>query len=447
MTDTIFAVATGTERAALSVIRVSGPQAGHMLQQIAGSLPPPRRAVVRRLAHPVSRETIDQAMVLWMPGPTSFTGEDVAELHLHGGRAVQAAAADGLLAAGARVAEPGEFSRRAFEHGKLDLAEAEAIADLIDAQSDAQRSQALRQLSGETSERVDRWRRMLLEALASIEAEIDFPDEDVPDAVDNRAMAPLHKLIGEINAALADQRGERIREGYRIALVGAPNAGKSSLLNRLIEREAAIVTATPGTTRDVIEQPIQIGGYEALIADTAGMRDTLDPVEAEGVRRATAWADAAALRLWVVDGSASDGAWLQAFGSIRLNDVLVLTKSDAPSGHDVGQALNAASQRGLAAIRASSLTEAGVAELRSFLLERVMADLVGAEAPVVTRARHRRLLSDAKDHLERAVSEVNGPEFLAEDVRLAARSLEAFTGRVDAEAVLGEVFSSFCIGK
>ena len=448
MNNTIFALATAAGRAAVAVVRISGPEAGSALATLLGSLPKSRMAALRRLRHPVSRETLDQALVLWMPGPGSFTGEDVVELQLHGGRAVAAAVTEALAELGLRPAEPGEFTRRAFEHGRLDLTEAEAIADLVDAESEAQRRQALSQLDGGLARLSDSWRADLITALASLEAAIDFPDEEVPDAVAERAAAPIHRVLESVSAAANDLRGEKVREGYRVALIGAPNAGKSSLLNRLVRREAAIVTEVAGTTRDVIEQPIDLAGYRVLLADTAGVRETTERIEAEGVRRAKAWAESSDLRLWVVDGSASEGAWREALDLVRQGDLLVLSKSDLEPGADTAEAEDAADAEELEPVLASATTDEGTAELRSALERRVVRDLAGAGPITATRLRHRRLLNDAAVHLERALGVgAIDPELMADDVRLAARSLEALVGKVDSEAVLGEVFASFCIGK
>lgn len=442
MTDTIFAPATAPGRAALAVVRVSGARAGEAVRALAGRLPPPRRASLGKLKDS-NGIVIDEALVLWFPGPGSYTGEDCAEFHLHGGLAVVEAVVEALAATGLRLAEPGEFTRRAFQNGRLDLAQAEAVVDLIDAETAAQARQALDQLGGGLSRRYDRWRDLLIESLAVLEAAVDFPDEDLPEDVAARARPHLRELLGELRAALADaDRGRRVREGYRVALIGAPNAGKSSLLNALAGRDAAIVTGTPGTTRDVIEVPLVLAGYKVLLADTAGVRDTAEAIEAEGVRRARAWAEDADLRLWVVDASDSAGHWREASGLARPGDLLVLSKSDLALGTDA----RAARGGDLEALSLSVMSDADLTALRTWLETRVVSALSGAEFPAATRLRHAESLTEAADRVARALGQAE-PELAAEDVRLAARALERVAGRVDTEAVLDRVFSSFCIGK
>lgn len=431
MTDTIYAAATAAGRAAVAVVRLSGPATSRVVKALAGGLPRPRLASVRTLRH--EGVAIDQALVLRYQAPASYTGEDAAEFHVHGGPAVVSALLTALQALGLRLAEPGEFTRRAFENGKLDLAQAEGVADLIEAETDAQRRQALDQLGGALSNAQARWRDQLLEALAMFEAAVDFPDEEVPADVAGRARPVLTSLITDLEAAVADaERGERVREGYRIALVGAPNAGKSTLLNALAGRDAAIVTATAGTTRDVIEVPIVLAGYKVLLADTAGIRDTTDEIEAEGVRRAQAWAREADLRIWLVDGS--DPAPPQPSIPLAAADIRLATKRDLGEGRADAAPFTARSPN-------------DVAWLRSALAERVVADLAGAEPPTATRLRHRELLTEALQRLRHALSAEVDLELAAEDVRLAGRALDRITGRIDPEEVLGRVFSSFCIGK
>ncbi|HEY3696071.1 tRNA uridine-5-carboxymethylaminomethyl(34) synthesis GTPase MnmE [Phenylobacterium sp.] len=444
MNDTIFAAATAPGRAAVAVVRVSGPLAADAVRALARRRPPARSARVRMLRTPEG-EALDQALVLWMPGPGSYTGEDCAEFHVHGGVAVVERLHAALADLGLRLAEPGEFTRRAFETGKLDLAQAEGVADLVDAETEAQRRQALSQVAGALSRAQSGWREGLLAALAVFEAAVDFPDEDVPRDVAERARPVLERLIGELEAAGADAaRGERVRAGYRIALLGAPNAGKSTLLNALAGREAAIVNARPGTTRDVIEVPVVLAGYKALLADTAGLREAVDEIEAEGVRRARNWAAGADLRLWLVDGALATEAHPPA--ELQAGDLCVLTKQDMGEGGATDSAQAAAAAAGLAVLAMSARVPEDVAVLREMLQTRVSAALAGSETPTATRLRHRAHLSEAVERLRHALQSTQ-VELAAEDVRLAGRALDRITGRLDPEAVLERIFATFCIGK
>ncbi|WP_309605960.1 tRNA uridine-5-carboxymethylaminomethyl(34) synthesis GTPase MnmE [Phenylobacterium sp.] len=434
MTDTIFAPATAAGRAAVAVVRLSGPATRAALRALGGGPPPARRASLRRLTG-TDGQPIDEALVLWFPAPASYTGEDCAEFHVHGGQAVVGALVSALAAQGLRLAEPGEFTRRAFEHGKLDLAQAEGVADLIDAETEAQRRQALAQLGGRLSGIQARWRDGLIRASAMLDAAVDFPDEELPADAADRARPILEILAGELEAAAADvARGERVREGFRIALLGAPNAGKSTLLNVLARREAAIVSATPGTTRDIIEVPLVLGGYKVILADTAGLRATNDEIEAEGVRRAEAWAESAALRVWLVDGYGDPNPDVPA--SLRPDDIVLLTKRDLGEGLD-----------GLPGEPFTAKSPNDVAWLVRALTDTVVGALAGAEIPAATRLRHKDLLNEAAHRLRQALAEDQALELAAEDVRLAARALDRITGRIDPDQVLGHIFSTFCIGK
>lgn len=445
MVDTIYAPATAAGRAAVAVIRVSGPASSEAVRALTGNLPKPRQAALRTLRH--DGVALDDALVLWFQGPASYTGEDAAEFHVHGGRAVVEALLGALSALALRLAEPGEFTRRAFQHGKLDLAQAEAVGDLIDAETEGQRKQALGQLGGALGRRYDAWRDLLVQALAMLEAAVDFPDEELPEDVAARARPGLQTLADEIDAALADvARGRRVRDGFRIALVGAPNAGKSTLLNALAERDAAIVTATPGTTRDVIEVPLVLGGYKALLADTAGIRETADDIEAEGVRRARVWAEEADLRMWVVDAGEFHVKHSEHHAIVRAGDWLVINKIDLVEPAAVAAIRAQTAQLGLHVV-ALSAREEGADPIRAALTAHVVEALSGAEFPAATRIRHAERLGEARAYLERALAEKHDVELAAEDVRLASRALSRITGRIDPEDVLDRVFSSFCIGK
>jgi tRNA modification GTPase len=447
MRDTIFAPATAPGRAAVAVIRLSGPDAGAALQALAGARPAPRRATLRKLRD-AAGEAIDKSLALWFPGPDSYTGEDVAELHVHGGAAVVGRVTEALLALGLRLADPGEFTRRAFEAGRLSLDQAEGVADLVDAETEAQARQAVAQLEGALGRRYIRWRGALAGALAMLEAAVDFPDEELPEDLAERARPRIAQLRDDLERAQGDaRRGERVRDGYRIALIGAPNAGKSRLFNAMLAREAAIVTATPGTTRDVLEAPLVVAGFKVLLADMAGVRETAEAIEGEGVRRARAWAESAALRLWIVDASTGLGAWREASDLVRPADILVLNKTDLPSAADGAAAASRVEGAQLTLLGISAESGDGLEALWDSVAARVAADLTGADFPPVTRARHARALADALAHLERADAMLEAPELAAEDLRLAARALERITGRIGAEEVLDVIFSSFCIGK
>ncbi|WP_339933181.1 tRNA uridine-5-carboxymethylaminomethyl(34) synthesis GTPase MnmE [uncultured Brevundimonas sp.] len=434
MTDTIFALATPPGRGAIAILRLSGPGVDPALTALGAGGLTPRMASLRTLNH--DGETLDQALVLRFPGPASYTGEDCAELHLHGGRAVVEAVAGALTALGLRPAEPGEFTRRAFEHGRMDLAQAEAVADLIDAETRSQRAQALGQLDGALSRTYAGFRTDLLTTLALVEAEIDFPDEDVPDNLARSAGPILDRLIDDLKRALADAaRGERVRAGYRIVLIGETNAGKSSLFNALVAREAAIVTPVAGTTRDVLDAELIINGYAVTLSDTAGLRLSEDLVEVEGVRRARARAEAAELRLWVRAPGDEPG---EAEALYRPGDLTILTKAD----------LGPVTADDPDTVVVSTVTGAGLAALHDRIAARLMADLAGTDFPAVTRERHRRRLVEALVAVEAGRAALDqGPEMAGDDLRRAAAALGRVTGAIGVEDILGEVFSTFCIGK
>lgn len=427
----IFALATGAGRSAVAVMRLSGAGAGHVIQALAGALPPPRRASLRLLQH--AGIALDRALVLWFPAPNSYTGEDSAELHLHGGPAVIAAVADALEALGARPAEPGEFTRRAFLHGRLDLTAAEGIADLIAAETEAQRLQALRQAEGALARQHGDWATRLTQLLARQEAFIEFEEEDLPGDLDARVEGDAAALGDEMERFLAEGgRGEKLREGLSVAILGAPNAGKSSLLNALAGRDAAIVSARAGTTRDVVEVRLILAGVPVTLADTAGLRDAVEEIEAEGVRRALARAESADLRLLVFAADAEpDAATLALCGSDAL---LVLNKADVALREMPG------------AIAVSARTGFGMDALRQALDVAAAARAGLSDGAVLTRPRHRAALREAVEELARLpLAEL--PELRAEALRRALRALSRLTGRVDVEQVLDVVFGEFCIGK
>ena len=428
---TIFALATGQSRAAIAVVRISGADAGAALEALAGGLPPARRASLRMLSH--RGEALDRALVLWLPGPASFTGEDMAELHLHGGRAVVAGVLDALVALGLRPAEPGEFTRRAFENDRLDLTEAEGIADLAAAETAGQRRQALRQMGGALGALYEDWRARLIAALAYVEAGIDFADEaDVPEGIGESVRPDIEALAAGIAAHLADSgRGERLREGLEVAILGAPNAGKSSLLNALVKREAAIVSAIAGTTRDVIEARLDLSGWPVTLADTAGLRASADEIEGEGVRRALERAARADLKLVVLEAGRPIPPEVAPL--IDADALVVRNKSDLAQPEPDGLAV-------------SARTGAGLPELRAAIEAEAARRLDAGPAPALSRARHRAALEDCRAALSRALAggEI---ELVAEDLRLAARALGRITGRVDVEDILDAVFAEFCIGK
>ncbi len=447
MTDpTIYALGTPTPTrahpGALAVVRLSGPRAGEAVEQLTRRpLPEPRRMVLRALRDPSTGEVFDKALVAWFAAPNTETGEPMAELHLHGGRAVVGAALDALAHLGfCRMAEPGEFTRRAFEHGKLDLTEAEGIADLVAAETAAQRRQALQQMDGALHRLYENWRAKGLRALAYLEAAIDFPDEDLPDGLADEVRVAVAGLQAEIAAHLEDRRGERLRDGLSIAIIGPPNAGKSSLLNLLARREAAIVSETAGTTRDVIEVHLDLGGWPVVLADTAGLRDSGDAIEQEGVRRARARAAAADLRVLVVDAS---GDWRAEMKTIigtteswdSSRDIVVANKTDLAAVDDPG------------IVALSIRSGAGLPELLTRLETSAKASMEeGAGAPPLTRARHREALLECQSSLERAL---HAPEvaLAAEDLRLALRAIGRITGTVRLDELLDVIFRDFCIGK
>jgi tRNA modification GTPase len=438
--DTIYALSSGRLPAAIAVVRISGPGARAGLEKLVGKVPAPRRAAHAIVRDPIRGEIIDDALALWFPAPSSETGEDVAEIHLHGGRAIVAAVFQVLgNIDGFRPALAGEFTRRALVNGKLDLAAVEGLGDLIAAQTEAQRRQALAQFRGALSACVEAWREKLISVIAAIEASIDFVDEDdVPQSLLPPAMEATAELVAEMKAALDDgERGERLREGFVVALAGPPNVGKSTLLNRLARREVAIVTDIPGTTRDPIEVALDLGGVPVVLVDTAGVRETSDPIEAEGVRRAVARAEAADLVLWLVEANDSDPPPAPA----AKRTIVVRTKADL---------IDSAAQQRLTD-RGQLVLSAHIDSGVDRLLQRLTSEseAFGGEPALVTHARQRHALAEALGRLKAAIAEARSgrEEIVAEELRLAARALGRITGRVDVEDVLDVIFQKFCVGK
>lgn len=428
MADTIFAEATARGRAGVAVIRISGCQAFEIARVVAGPLPPPRQAALRELKD-ARGEVLDTALVIAFAGPGSFTGEDVVELHCHGSMAVLAAVMGALGAcAGARLAEPGEFTRRALQNGKLDLAQVEGLSDLLAAETEMQRRLAQRVAHGALGALAEEWRGALLQAAALITAAIDFSDEEIPDDLLGQAAGILRGVIGALERECAGVAvAERIRDGFTVVILGRPNVGKSSLLNRLAGREVAITSSLAGTTRDVIEVRLDLGGLPVTMLDTAGLRESADQVEEIGVARALARAEDADLRLVLIDESgAPEGL------ALRPDDIVLRTKCDMVAGADI-----------------SARTGAGLDRLLERMTQVLAQRAAGAET--ATRARHKvameralGLLHEAQSRLEEGTERC---EFAAEDVRGALLALDSLIGRVDVESVLDEIFSRFCLGK
>jgi tRNA modification GTPase len=443
--DTIVALASGSGLAAIAVIRVSGPRTRDVLDAFCGGAPPPRHAALRDIGPPRG-PLLDRGLVLWFPAPASFTGEDMAELQLHGSRAVTREVVKALVTLpDTRLAEPGEFVRRAFENGKLDLTEVEGLADLINAETEAQRRQALAQSEGSLRRLYEGWRAELLQAQALIEAGLDFADEgDVATDVSVKAGAIVAVLLDSISRHLADACGERLRDGVRIVIAGPPNAGKSSLLNALAKRDVAIVSEEAGTTRDVIEVHLDLGGIPVILTDTAGIREAQGKVEAEGIGRALARVEDADLVLWVVDATAP--VWSSpldvAGGKIGQSwtmgaQICVLNKVDLASVSGGPDRIEISAKTGEGLDRLIAALEARAAQLAE----------TSTGSPLMTRARHRTELESAHAALQRFGDSSLSPELKAEELRIAARHLGRLTGHIDVEEVLGAIFAEFCIGK
>ncbi len=444
--ETIYALSSGRGQSGVAVIRLSGPAAWAIAGAMIGRTPVHRRAMRCDLTDPESGELLDDGLCLGFQGPGSFTGEDVVEFHVHGGLAVIAGVMGALGRQTAlRMAEPGEFTRRAFENGRMDLTGAEAIGDLIDAETDAQRRQALRQGGGALARLCEEWRERLMVALAHWEAALDFSDDELPEDLERATHLAVTALRKEITSHLSDGGvGERLRDGLRLVIIGPPNAGKSSLLNALAARDVAIVADTVGTTRDVLEVHLDLGGYPVIVADTAGLRDSEEAVEREGIRRARQRAIEADLRLAVFEATAWPTAW-PAFSELLMeNCIIAVNKIDlkAPTlkcGPD-----------GVAVYGVSAKTGAGMSGLLEAIGAAASASLQTGAMPVITRARHREALSGCANALaafEARADRLDHPEIAGEDLRIAVRALARITGRVDVEDLLDVIFQDFCIGK
>ncbi len=429
--ETIFALSSAPGRAGVSVLRLSGASAGRALRILTGrDVPPPRTASLRAIVDG-DGAVIDQPLVLWFPRPKSFTGEDCAEIHVHGSVAILEATARRLMELGLRQARPGEFTRRAVEHGKMDLTEAEGLADLIDARTEGQRVQALSNMGGALRETYEGWKSLILDALAQIEGEIDFADEaDVPDALSHAAYPFLAKVYTSMTTALAGSaRGRAVRDGLQAAIIGAPNAGKSTLLNAIMGRDVAITSPQAGTTRDIVEAQAVIAGLPVTFSDTAGLRESDDAIEAEGVRRARARAEDAHLVVHVVRGGASVDGSLAADVVFRNLETEAVRKSKTE-------------------IQGNALSGAGVNFLMAEIERQILESYAGLENAALTRIRHVDCISAAAENINLAREKLGSdPELSSEDLRKALINIEELAGRSDVEQVFDRIFSSFCIGK
>ena len=442
---TIYALASGSGISGVAVIRVSGDNVKRVIKLLTGKeLPSPRVATLRKINNINTSELIDEGIIIWFPGPESYTGEDMAEFHVHGGKAVILAIQNQISRIeNCRLAEPGEFTKLAFQNGKINLLKAESIADLISAETEIQRLQAVKIMQGKSSDKFNELREKLIKMLSYVEAKIDFPDEDLPEDKIKQIRNNSSKVLYEITKILNDQKiGEIIREGFKIAIVGPTNAGKSSLLNNLSNRDVAIVSEIAGTTRDVIETHLNIDGYPVIISDTAGIRNSKDEIEKKGIKLSLDRAENADLKLVVVDAKSID---LKGFLNDLLKDnaILVVNKSDLLKEKLHSEITKF--KHVLISLKKNSNIEKLISEIKNNLKDKFIFD----EDILITRERHRQHLMQCSDHLKRFLQKNDKKDFdkAAEDLRLATRHLGMIVGKVDVEEILGSIFNDFCIGK
>ena len=442
---TIYALSSGPGVSGVAIIRISGPEAPRVIKSLTSKeIPVPRMATLRKINNINTSELIDEGIILWFPGPESYTGEDMAEIHVHGGKSVVMALQKEIAKIkNCRLAEPGEFTKLAFQNGKINLLKAESIADLISAETEIQRSQAVKIMKGKSSEKFNELREKLLKLLSFVEAKIDFPDEDLPEENLKKIKKDSSYVLTEINKILNDQKiGEIIREGFKIAIVGPTNAGKSSLLNNLSNREVAIVSEIAGTTRDVVETHLNIDGYPVIISDTAGIRDSKDEIEKKGIKLSLNKAENADLKLVVVDAKNID---LSGFLNdlLKNNAILVVNKSDL-----LKEKLDSEISK-LNHVLISLKDNLNVDELISKIKSNLKNKFISVEDILITRERHRQHLEQCAEHLRNFSDKNNKKDFdkAAEDIRLATRHLGMIVGKVDVEEILGSIFNDFCIGK
>ena len=442
---TIYALSTGPGISGVAIIRISGPEASDVIKSLTGKeIPKPRMAILRKINYINNSELIDEGIIIWFPGPESYTGEDMAEIHVHGGKAVVLAVKQEIAKIkNCRLAEPGEFTKLAFQNGKINLLKAESIADLISAETEIQRLQAIKIMKGKSSEKFNELREKLLKLLSFVEAKIDFPEEDLPEENLKKIKNDSSDVLNEINKILNDQKvGEIIREGFKIAIIGPTNAGKSSLLNNLSNREVAIVSEIAGTTRDVVETHLNIDGYPVIISDTAGIRDSKDEIEKKGIKLSLSKAENADLKLVVVDAKSID---LSGFLNdlLKKNAILVVNKSDL-----LKEKLDSKISK-LNHVLISLKDNLNIDKLISKIKNNLKNKFISEEDILITRERHRQHLVQCADHLKNFLDKNDKKDFdkAAEDLRLATRHLGMIVGKIDVEEILGSIFNDFCIGK